>query len=175
MLPWISVYSTSLNNKASCSCQQRRPYFYAPGLFAPFGINDFPREVKLKDDTLPALSDFPLYSLLKQKLRLLFDAFAQDFRISLCTVPLKLKKTVLKVQFSRGENSRTSRFLPFSSFRLGKRRIQPRLKRQISSTVVSATGHFSGDVRIASSRTVCLNDTFADRAPGTFTLNAELL
>ena len=58
--------------------EQRQPYFYAPGLGRPFGINGFPREVKLEGVSPPALSRFPLYSLLKQKLRLLFDAFAQD-------------------------------------------------------------------------------------------------
>ena len=55
--------------------EQRRPYFYGSRLGAPFGINDFPREVKLKDDTPPALSDFSLYSSLKQKLRQNSDCY----------------------------------------------------------------------------------------------------
>jgi len=167
--------STTLNNKALTMHEQRQPYFYDPGLFPPFGINDFPREVKLKDDTPPALSDFPLYSLLKQKLRLLFDAFAQDFWISLCTVALKLKKNGFKgTVLPRREFANESVFAVFI-VSPRKQHILPRLKRQIPSTVVSATGQISGDVGRASSRTVCLNDTFADLAPGTFTLNAKLL
>ena len=59
--------------------EQRQPYFYSSRLFAPFGINDFPCTVCLKVSGSPALSDFPLYSFLKQKSRLLFDAFARDF------------------------------------------------------------------------------------------------
>ena len=70
---------TSLNNKVLTMHEQRQPYFYQAGLGAPFGINDFPRTVCLKRPARPPLSRFPLYSLLKQKSRLLFDAFAQDF------------------------------------------------------------------------------------------------
>ena len=63
--------------------------------------------------------------------------------------------------------------MSFSSFRLGKRRVQPSFKREIPSTFVPVMRPIPGPVGTASCSTVCLKDAFVHEAPIQFALTED--